>query len=385
MPSRKLLYASPVSGPVFVELVALLYSALVPVVAMGIAIVWVGAISVSNTGDRAMAALAWLAAVLTCARVVLIMMFRRRLAKAPLDVAAARRWERRYALGTLAIGGCIGAMGARTFSFPEYPQLHMMAIALLFGYCAGQVTRVSGRPLICISSLVIASTPIMAALALGGVNDLVLAGFIFFFLLASFETVSHAYRSVTTQFATRFQLATLARHDPMTRLPNRLALWERFAEVATAARDGALIAVLYVDLDGFKSVNDRYGHPIGDELLRMVAGRLTGVLREGDSAVRLGGDEFIVLQANIPDAQAAKRLARRIIRVISAPCGIGDHEIAIGASIGIALAPADGTSLDELTACADRALYAAKAAGRGTFRFVGERDDVGRRSIVMAA
>ena len=133
-------------------------------------------------------------------------------------------------------------------------------------------------------------------------------------------------------------------------------------------RCGETLAVLCLDLDNFKGVNDTLGHPIGDGLLGAIAERLRGTVREGDTIARLGGDEFAILQADATP-QAAGALARRLAEIISEPIEIDGQEINSGVSIGIALAPNDGSAADHLMKCADLALYRAKAEGRGTFRF----------------
>jgi diguanylate cyclase (GGDEF)-like protein len=125
------------------------------------------------------------------------------------------------------------------------------------------------------------------------------------------------------------------------------------------------VALHMIDFDGFKQVNDNYGHPAGDALLRAVAERLARVLRAGDIAVRLGGDEFAIIQKGIAVVDEANLLGRRIVRQLAEPFAIGNLNVRIGASIGIAHAPADTTDIDQLINYADSALYTAKRTGRG--------------------
>jgi diguanylate cyclase (GGDEF)-like protein len=132
--------------------------------------------------------------------------------------------------------------------------------------------------------------------------------------------------------------------------------------------NGDAMAVFYLDLDNFKGINDTLGHPIGDRLLGIIAERIRVSVREGDTIARLGGDEFAILQG-YSSAEAAAALARRLVDVVSDPIEIDGQDINSGVSIGIALAPNDGTTADHLMKCADLALYRAKAEGRGTFRF----------------
>jgi diguanylate cyclase (GGDEF)-like protein len=161
----------------------------------------------------------------------------------------------------------------------------------------------------------------------------------------------------------------MARHDALTDLPNRVLLRERLVEALARVERGHRLAVLCLDLDHFKNVNDTLGHPVGDELLRAVADRLRACVRDTDTISRVGGDEFSIIQTDIVDATDAERLARRITEAVSAPYDLHGHLVMGGTSIGIALAPADGTDANDLLKNADMALYGAKADGRGVYRF----------------
>jgi diguanylate cyclase (GGDEF)-like protein len=164
--------------------------------------------------------------------------------------------------------------------------------------------------------------------------------------------------------------AELADRDALTGLANRNALRERLQErLAAAARTGAATAVLYVDLDRFKAVNDTLGHPIGDALLRKVAERFKSALRGGDVVARIGGDEFAVIQSDAPQPAAATALATRLVDLIGRAYAIEGHMLHIGASVGVAIAPSDGYEPDVLLKNADLALYRAKEEGRGCHRF----------------
>lgn len=167
------------------------------------------------------------------------------------------------------------------------------------------------------------------------------------------------------------QLDFMAHHDTLTRLPNRSMVETRIEqEIEQAHRHGQNLAVLFIDLDRFKIVNDSFGHPVGDELLCQVAERLAARLREGDMLARLGGDEFILLANTLNDAQDAAVLARDIIAALSEPFMLSNqHEVFIGASIGISLFPNDGNTVAELMKNADAAMYFAKENGRNQFSF----------------
>jgi diguanylate cyclase (GGDEF)-like protein len=175
---------------------------------------------------------------------------------------------------------------------------------------------------------------------------------------------------ITEMRASETRVAHMARHDALTELPNRVQFREQIeSDLGRIDRHGE-IAVLCLDLDHFKDVNDSLGHPIGDALLKAVGLRLRSCLRDADTVARLGGDEFAILQIGAQDPYIGpSALAARLIKTIGAPYEIEGHHIVIGVSIGISLAPKDGTDPNILLKNADLALYRAKDAGRGTFRF----------------
>ncbi|WP_081160495.1 PAS domain S-box protein [Ensifer aridi] len=164
------------------------------------------------------------------------------------------------------------------------------------------------------------------------------------------------------------QMAHLARHDMLTGLANRMFFRECFDRALGAESAGAGMAVLCVDLDGFKAINDTLGHPAGDALLRQVSARLVHSVRATDIVARLGGDEFAIIHPLASSQDEAFQLAQRIIDTLCEPFTIEGVSATVGASVGIAFAPGDGTSADELIKAADIALYNAKSSGRGTYR-----------------
>jgi len=163
--------------------------------------------------------------------------------------------------------------------------------------------------------------------------------------------------------------------DPLTGLPNRNRLHAYFGEPRDRRQEGARVAFHYLDLDDFKPVNDTCGHPVGDEVLRVVAQRLRLTVRQDDLVVRLGGDEFAVVQAGIDDAAQAAVLAEKLIAAIAEPILVQGREIAIGASIGIAVCSSQNCLLTDLSWAADRALYQAKSTGGR--RYVMATSDLG--------
>ncbi|WP_114649326.1 EAL domain-containing protein [Pseudothauera hydrothermalis] len=166
------------------------------------------------------------------------------------------------------------------------------------------------------------------------------------------------------------RIRQLAHYDGLTGLPNRALLHDRLAHaLERARRRHEQVAVLFVDLDRFKNVNDSLGHAVGDELLRAVAGRMEAVLREQDTVARLGGDEFLIVLESLDGPAAAEQVARKVLEALQTPFHLGDHELFIGASIGIALYPNDGQDVSMLVQNADTAMYRAKDCGRNTFQF----------------
>ncbi len=167
----------------------------------------------------------------------------------------------------------------------------------------------------------------------------------------------------------------LAEHDPLTDLPNRASFRERLGR-ALQAVTGIDLAVITIDLDYFKPINDRYGHPVGDAVLIAIAERLRESVGDSGFVARFGGDEFTLLLRK-GDAAAVEALCRRLLRVLGEPVVIGSIVARVGGSLGVAFAPADGTTTDELIKNADTALYRAKSEGRGTFRFFAADMDQG--------
>jgi diguanylate cyclase (GGDEF)-like protein len=183
------------------------------------------------------------------------------------------------------------------------------------------------------------------------------------------------HEDITERRRAEAKIAHLARHDMLTNLPNRVLFREQLETEFGRIQPGRGFAVHCLDLDHFKTVNDTLGHPIGDELLKLVAARLIAAVPSTDFIARIGGDEFAVVQTDVVKPEQCSLLALRIVEQISEPYDIDGRHIVIGTSIGIAIAPGDGTNPDVLLKNADMALYLAKGEGRGTHRFFeGEMD-----------
>src|SRR5207245_7916960 len=173
------------------------------------------------------------------------------------------------------------------------------------------------------------------------------------------------YRDITQRKATEKQLEYQAYYDALTGLPNRLLFRDRVVNaIAQAKRHRRGIAVMYLDLDHFKLVNDGLGHSVGDGLLSEVAARLQGSIRASDTISRLGGDEFTILLNDTNSTDAVFAVARKVLQSLARPFRVGGHELFVTASIGISVYPSDGEDVETLLKCADSAMYRAKELGR---------------------
>ena len=178
------------------------------------------------------------------------------------------------------------------------------------------------------------------------------------------------FHDVSTARAMSSQMTHLAQHDPVTNLPNRLLLSDRITQsIALARRQDRSIAVIFLDLDRFKYINDSLGHAVGDQLLQSVSKRLLAGVRGSDTVSRLGGDEFVILLSEIAHAEDAATSATKILRSLSAPHLIGGQDVEIDGSIGISIYPDDGLDAETLIKNADTAMYHAKQNGRNNFEF----------------
>jgi diguanylate cyclase (GGDEF)-like protein/PAS domain S-box-containing protein len=181
--------------------------------------------------------------------------------------------------------------------------------------------------------------------------------------------VTHRRVAEEQQRRSQRKLAHMAQHDPLTTLPNRLYLRSRLPRALRhSANSDKLLALIYLDIDHFKNINDSRGHAVGDQLLQVVARRLRAAVAAHDVVVRMGGDEFVIVGSLLPDRAAAEALAQRLVAAIQAPLSIDDASLEVSASMGVAIHPEHGLDMDSLLKHADIALYEAKAAGRRCYR-----------------
>ena len=370
----------PVSDAVYVEIIATLYGTVVPVLFAGIGLAIVGAITALQTGDTFTAVLTVFGILLSLIRTLDVVAYRRRVAGAPMARSEAAVWEWRYASGSVIMAFIIGLFAARSLTL-DNAICSVMAIGIGFGFGAGVVSRLSLRPIIAIMDLGVVGVPVIATAFLQQFDapHIGLGLLMTIYVVGSFEMVRLSYKSTLKQMTLKQQFEQLSRTDPMTGLFNRSVLATELPRMV--AEGGAVHAI---DLDHFKAANDRFGHPVGDALLKQVAARLTSVAEPGDLIVRMGGDEFILVQKSVTGRDEAERMARRIFEAVTAPYFIESYDIVIGVSIGIAMSPADGQSVEALLSRSDKALYLAKTQ-RGGFVFAQDMTSEAASAIIGEA
>jgi diguanylate cyclase (GGDEF)-like protein len=280
----------------------------------------------------------------------------RRLAGGDASVKYAISCEITHAVLEVLIAASVGCATAEAFLLSK-PDFEILTSSLLFGYCSGIVARLAIRPKIACLVLVIATAPtIFSASQASDLPHHILTGMLSLFLIGGFETTRHIYLTNVRNITTRLEMATLARNDPLTGLANRLGLRQAFR---IAAKLPGNIAIHCLDLDGFKSVNDRLGHAGGDAILVGVAERLLSLDPKNTTVARVGGDEFVVLQSGILQTHRADKLAHDIVDILSNTFTVGDQVIEIGVSVGSCTSKGN-CSLDYLLCRADEASYVAK-------------------------
>jgi diguanylate cyclase (GGDEF)-like protein len=351
------------SDTVYLEIIAALYGTLVPIVFAGISQAIVGAITARQTGDIATAVLTALCVVVAVARALDVLAYRRRFAGKTPDRAEAGAWELRYAIGTWITSLILGLSAGRSLLLND-AICSMMAIGIAFGFGAGILARLSLRPAVAVADLLAISLPAIVVTFMQPDVPHVGLGLMFtIYLVGGLEMVRLSYNSTINHITLKRQFEQLARLDPLTGIFNRSILDADLVQMLADSKAGA-VAVHAIDLDHFKAANDRFGHPVGDGLLKQVAARLKSVAGPADLIVRMGGDEFILVQKCVSSSDA-ESMAQRIFESVSAPYRVAGHEIVIGLSIGVAVSPGDGKSVDALLSSSDKALYRAKEARGG--------------------
>ncbi|MDQ0422538.1 diguanylate cyclase (GGDEF)-like protein [Peteryoungia aggregata LMG 23059] len=365
---------------VFKTLVSELHSTLTPTSIMGVTILAVGLFAYQSLQSTPLLMATIGGTMASLGKIAVSLAHRRADAMKRSTVADAARWEKVQGLFIFLIAACVGTIATIAFSYRDL-SVHILAAALTFGYCAGVTVRISVRPVIAATTIVIAALPAtIAVMAYGDTAHWILSLLCVIFIVAAMQSMLHVYRTTVRQIRLFLEMEHQARHDPLTGLGNRTALSEAYLNLGSA--DDSLTCVHCFDLDGFKHINDRFGHAVGDALLVAIAGRLREKLEPPHLAVRIGGDEFVILQPHVRDPAEAEMLARRILDVLGRPYRLGGEEITIGISLGYTMALSGSAELEQMVASADKASYRAKRNGGGFEREMAPTLDLGKFSLV---
>ncbi len=330
------------------------------------------------SGNRWLIACAVAIALVASIRVIDALKPRRQLRRMrPATNSWAGRQEFLYRSGALGYSALLGTFGLLTLVFSDDGVLQLLAVTTTIGYAAGIAGRNAGRPWIALSQLCFASLPLAVGLVISlQPLKMALAAVIALFVVAMMDITLQTYGVILKATLVSREKAALAEHhaavarrDDLTGVANRTAFRERFETRLQALGDGSRrLAVYWIDLDRFKEINDSFGHLAGNALLAGVAQRLDAAFGATGIVARLGGDEFAVICDVVQHTEAIAK-GERIIALVEQPVHHDGRALCVGASLGIAIAPSDGTDADTLLKNADLALYRAKDSGRGQMRF----------------
>ena len=309
-----------------------------------------------ETVDRALLAAAIFASIV---RIVVLLLGRRRLERGDLDSATIARLGRDHAIAYLAFALVLGLFALRNI-LADIEPVHLIVLCLIVSYAAGVALLVGLRPRLATGAMTLAVLPTGVALLFHPEPFYDLTGLMLIAMLGGgIHSVMRHASSVAKEMSGRLASQMLAWRDPLTGLWNRRALDDWFAK-QLATDSGTLYAVHSIDLDGFKQVNDAFGHQAGDDVLCAVAGRLTRAVRTEDFVVRMGGDEFVVIQPGIVSDEDARQLAGRISEMVTGAYVVGPARARIGLSIGSIVARIGIRPLTDLLREADTTLYSSR-------------------------
>lgn len=342
-----------------IELITRLFNALPQILCVTTGLMAGSAFMLYQTGDGWMAVILAFSIVTSLGRIAGILAFRR-LRPPTLTLAQARAWERAYSVPAIFFTMVMSALTVRVFA-GGWTDGQLLAVGLVMSLTAGTCARTL-RYWICATLSTMALGTLMVMLLISGEPVKIGIALLFgLYLWSVYESSKHIVSQVEALLIAERELDAAARRDPLTGLPNR----REFNDAMTAATAEGGFALLALDLDGFKGVNDRFGHAAGDELLRQVAERLSGVVRKADTLVRLGGDEFSIVLPGA-DVADAKAVADRAVATVSMPYIVLGAPVFVGVSCGVEVIAAGATAdVEAVKEAADRALYVAKAAGKG--------------------
>jgi len=367
-------HRSPVEA-VEIELIRSLFDAFVPSAIMTVLFLIAGGLIAEATGDPLLLLLVIGGALASAARLWTAWSLAPVARRESLTFEQAKVLERRFVWPYFAFAIILGLFGVRVMLLPM-PAGHMIVICLLMGYAAGVAAGMGLRPRIANISMIVSLLPAsITAMIVGNIYYVATGVLAASFLAGGVYSLRGRHERAGKDIMLRLAFANLARQDALTTLPNRVALREWFDEQIVKGGARGLIAVHYVDLNGFKPINDDYGHPTGDALLTAVGKRITHAIRASDMAARLGGDEFAVVQYGIENEAEAQNLAERLADAIAQPFQIEGNALCISTSLGYVVADIGGDGLDDLLGLADKALYASKRGTGAVTRYAAPQPD----------
>ena len=290
---------------------------------------------------------------------------------AAVEVAGFMVWDYDLVAASVVLGIVLAAAALWLHHLPTPGRARFAPVLLTVAICALHFTAMAAASIYPSNAVEVPASSVDSATLAIAITAGILAIFAAGFGVILFERRLAGARLAEAEHRAELadRIVWLAEHDALTGLPNRTAFAERLAEAAQAATSERGCAVLTIDLDRFKEVNDTLGHPFGDQILQEAAERLRATVGDGDVITRLGGDEFAVIRHAVADPDAVGALAKRIVDELERPFQFDGHTVVIGASVGISLGPRDGASGEQLLKLSDVALYRAKQESRGSYRF----------------
>ena len=356
-----------IDGKLYAELVRALYSTPKSVLAASLVAMCIMVVAGILSGDwGAYSTFLMLFAAIGLARTTIIARFRSANIEL-MDTQALAYWERVFLAGAWAFAGLTGIVGAySTLAHPGH-EVEILTSCAAIGYMAGISSRNASRPTITVGQISAICVPFLVGLVLrADLMHLTLAAFILSLYISTIYMSRSIHENIVLRHRAHAELERAALYDALTGLKNRTAFIRHINDQLSAA-SGAnhrTVGLVAVDLDRFKDVNDRLGHPAGDAVLKETARRISEAVGLPHEISRIGGDEFLIALKGAGPEQALET-TKRLIAVLSETYHVGPTEITCGASIGFAIGPQHGTNFDELMRNADLALYSAKSSGRG--------------------
>lgn len=339
----------------YIELVASLCDTRMPAIIMTLMFVVIGTLAMRAAQDGLLTELVALGTLASAARLFVLLRGRRLCAQPDLSLEDAFRFERQFAVTYCAFAGIFGLFAARALALPLIEWQMPVSIAVV-GYAAGAAATVALRPRIVVTSLLLAVLPPAVVLLIrADMSALVSAAALLALLAGGLRSLNRRYFSQSTKATNRRDFARQAQTDHLTGIGNRLALANALDALSTAGQH-ARVALHYVDLDDFKTINDQFGHQVGDRILRLVAGKLRQCGRPDDVVVRLGGDEFVILQNDAITEEDLERYAARIEKAVNSLYRVDALTVAVRASVGSRRCAGSIQSMEALLTSADASL-----------------------------